>query len=168
MKPHRHAEVIKAWADGIAVQVRCPGQDWDDILRSHTPVWDKNNEYRVKPEPPAKVYPVTQMTPNELFEAFDYVESLPAEALFRIVNFALRHAIDAGQVVTMDNHAAALASTREQERQFGLERLGRRDMAIAEAVHQAAKICTCPVASPEVFRMIGKLNLAAIIATVKD
>lgn len=127
MKPHRHAEVIKQWADGIAVQVRCPGQDWDDILRSHTPVWDKNNEYRVKPEPPAKVYPVTQMTPNELFEAFDYVESLPAEALAHVANAALRHAVDAGQLVDPRTYMADV-------RELAANRNALRDMAIARAV----------------------------------
>lgn len=56
--PHKHAEVIKAWADGKTIQylrhathtedVRgLPKTVWDDCFK---PSWDKNIEYRVKPE----------------------------------------------------------------------------------------------------------------------
>lgn len=49
MKPHKHAELIKAWADGAEVQV------WDyakGIWRSlgPYPTWDPDMEYRMKPQ----------------------------------------------------------------------------------------------------------------------
>ncbi len=47
---HKHAEVIKAWADGAEIQHRplCGGP-WFD---SHPePKWLTNYEYRVKPQP---------------------------------------------------------------------------------------------------------------------
>ena len=53
--PHKHAAVIKAWADGAKIQVRIPGEGrlshtWDDL--EDEPIhWYNTLEYRVKPEP---------------------------------------------------------------------------------------------------------------------
>ena len=48
MKPHKHAELIKAWADGAKIQYYCPGKNkWIDSSR---PDWWNNIEYRIKPE----------------------------------------------------------------------------------------------------------------------
>lgn len=50
-KPHKHAEVIKAWADGAEIEFRCPLSSdltWHD---APLPAWDPYYEYRVKPEP---------------------------------------------------------------------------------------------------------------------
>lgn len=46
-KPHKHAEVIKAWADGAVIQYKYNNQ-W--ITPSSFISWDENIEYRVKPE----------------------------------------------------------------------------------------------------------------------
>jgi hypothetical protein len=49
MKPHKHAELIKAWADGAEIQVRISSSsEWQD---SENPYWTKHYEYRIKPEP---------------------------------------------------------------------------------------------------------------------
>lgn len=51
MKPHKHAELIKAWADGATIQSRVKYQDkWEDDC---LPSWDTalDIEYRIKPEP---------------------------------------------------------------------------------------------------------------------
>lgn len=45
--PHKHAEVIKAWADGAQVQIYT-GSQWADVGR---PSWEDDLEYRIKPEP---------------------------------------------------------------------------------------------------------------------
>jgi len=42
--PHRHAELIKAWADGETIQVRI-GKEWAD---TNNPGWG-GSEYRIKP-----------------------------------------------------------------------------------------------------------------------
>ena len=48
-KPHKHAELIKAWADGAVIQ-------FYDVLREkwracdEAPRWLDNNLYRIKPE----------------------------------------------------------------------------------------------------------------------
>ena len=48
-KPHKHAALIKAWADGAEIEFR-----WDcldDWRRLTTPRWDQDGDYRIKPAP---------------------------------------------------------------------------------------------------------------------
>ena len=49
-QPHKHAEIIKAWADGAEIEVRYPneGNLWRDCPN---PLWSRVHEYRVKPAP---------------------------------------------------------------------------------------------------------------------
>lgn len=49
-QPHKHAEIIKAWADGAEIEVRYPneGNLWRDCPN---PLWSRVHEYRVKPTP---------------------------------------------------------------------------------------------------------------------
>lgn len=46
-KAHKHAALIKAWADGARIQYKGTGS-WQEV---RTPYWADNVEYRVKPEP---------------------------------------------------------------------------------------------------------------------
>lgn len=48
-EPHKHAEIIKAWADGKTIQCSMFGSEWKDIAN---PSWNLTEEtrYRVKPE----------------------------------------------------------------------------------------------------------------------
>lgn len=58
-KPHKHAELIKAWADGAEIQwlgdagrgrrATRNGEEWFDV--SH-PSWAEGTCYRIKPPPP--------------------------------------------------------------------------------------------------------------------
>jgi len=48
--PHKHAEVIKAWADGCAIEYNVGNDVWVEMLN---PIWCVNNKYRIKPEPKA-------------------------------------------------------------------------------------------------------------------
>ena len=51
MKPHKHAELIKAWADGAEIEWKCKlTNNW---LRfdEQDHFWDEEHEYRIKPEP---------------------------------------------------------------------------------------------------------------------
>lgn len=48
--PHKHAEIIKAWADGAEVQFRRYGEIvWKGI--GEQPCWFDDIEYRIKPAP---------------------------------------------------------------------------------------------------------------------
>ncbi len=53
MKPHKHAELIKAWADGAEIQDRYKFGygDWTDWVDNDEPTWQFDHEYRIKPEP---------------------------------------------------------------------------------------------------------------------
>ena len=46
MKPHKHAEVIHAWADGAEVQMKMHDGVW---INADTPSWHNDCEYRIKP-----------------------------------------------------------------------------------------------------------------------
>jgi hypothetical protein len=55
MKPHKHAELIKAWADGAEIEERYNDakQGWSDWTLEEKPQWWTYDsvEYRIKPEP---------------------------------------------------------------------------------------------------------------------
>lgn len=47
--PHKHADVIKAWADGAEIELRFhEGEQW---THCKTPQWNVNATYRIKPDP---------------------------------------------------------------------------------------------------------------------
>lgn len=49
MKPHKHAELIKAWADGAEIESKTDNIDW---FVDENPWWnDDDYEFRIKPEP---------------------------------------------------------------------------------------------------------------------
>ena len=52
MKPHKHAELIKAWADGAEIQHQGGDGNWYDSP-SYPPqmIWYEGTNYRTKPEP---------------------------------------------------------------------------------------------------------------------
>ena len=45
--PHKHADLIKAWADGAEIEYFCDDQ-WVTIS---SPIWDRAAQFRIKPEP---------------------------------------------------------------------------------------------------------------------
>jgi hypothetical protein len=47
-KPHKHAALIKAWADGAKIEYKSIGfnNTWKPTT---TPLWGENDEYRIKP-----------------------------------------------------------------------------------------------------------------------
>jgi len=55
MKPHKHAELIKAWADGAVIQTTDCNGAWFDC----NPHWEWDLEYRIKPEPKPDVVKYT-------------------------------------------------------------------------------------------------------------
>jgi hypothetical protein len=50
--PHKHAEVIKAWADGAEIQERYGNGPWVDLGKKGCHIlWCDKSTYRVKPKP---------------------------------------------------------------------------------------------------------------------
>ena len=60
MKPHKHAELIKAWADGAEIQQRnfyYAPRKWSDwLVFNGTWIDEDSTEYRIKPEPKPDFY----------------------------------------------------------------------------------------------------------------
>lgn len=103
-QPHKHADIIKAWADGAEIQMRCPDfENWQDM---DTPTWHEVLEYRIKPEPPK--YPQTKMTDGQLKRAFHAANGETQKGWRGIANAAIARAIEDGQVFTADSVKQAL------------------------------------------------------------
>lgn len=69
--PHKHAELIKAWADGAEIQSRFvvindtnEGHVWVD---TPNPAWDFEKIYRIKPEPKPDVVHFVRITKKKRF-----------------------------------------------------------------------------------------------------
>ena len=60
MKPHKHAELIKAWADGAEIQWKDADGRWHSVDNNYAIPWNNYIEYRIKPEP--------KMSPQEKAE----------------------------------------------------------------------------------------------------
>lgn len=54
MKPHKHAAIIKAWADGAVIE--CRVHDGDCWSKVDEPSWVVHYQYRIKPEPKPDVH----------------------------------------------------------------------------------------------------------------
>jgi len=78
MKPHKHAELIKAWADGAEIQLKGRNGEWIDIF----PDWQEKCEYRINPEPKPDV---EDWHPDVRFEDGVYRFDLPNGDEFVIV-----------------------------------------------------------------------------------
>jgi hypothetical protein len=63
MKPHKHAELIKKWADGAEIEYQLISTgNW---YSPEFPGWDVDTTYRVK-SIPVRVFPVTSLTEDQL------------------------------------------------------------------------------------------------------
>jgi hypothetical protein len=53
-KPHKHAALIKAWADGAEIEFLLSGSSiWAGVK---SPSWDGDGDYRIKPKPDVVMY----------------------------------------------------------------------------------------------------------------
>lgn len=52
-QPHKHAALIKAWADGAEIQVLGNG-NWDTICSAAGLGWYEHKQYRIKPQAPVE------------------------------------------------------------------------------------------------------------------
>ncbi len=169
MKPHKYADVIKAWADDITtvIEWRRPpdATDWATCING--PSWDENNEYRIKP---IKVYPVTQMTNDDLYAV--WAKPAPISACVNVANAALRHAIDAGQVVTAEEADAQRKAAYEEGQKvaFKHEAAARysRDASVAIAMRNECKRLTHTMLSSDAEFKMDYIKINKIIASVNN
>jgi hypothetical protein len=50
---HKHAELIKAWADGAEIECKADSSNLNDWIPCLHPFWDDDSvEFRIKPEEP--------------------------------------------------------------------------------------------------------------------
>lgn len=170
----RHAEVIKAWADGLPIQCNSRGM-WEDFDSQYDPNWKSPSiEWRIKPAEPERVYPATQMTGEEFQKLLVQNRGLcQSVTMARIVaDAALRHACDKGQVVTREEFDLfckvqsnlLTESTRALEKmQADLDRAvgdrKARDMAVAKAVaFYAWEEETCNMGDDELAKIIDGIK----------
>lgn len=101
MKPHKHAELIHAWANGARIEFREPGKvrEWTEI---DTPGWVSTCEYRIKPDPQ---YPETTMSGADLLAEWRGGHAERASDLRRVANAAIRYEIDAGHLAPKEAYA---------------------------------------------------------------
>ena len=104
MKPHIYAEAIHAFANGKQVQYCDP--NWKKWIDTDFPVFNNGLQWRVKPD---IEYPETTMMPAEILNAWNGTLGICTGDLKDFANVVLRHAIDAGLVVTMDVHEAIVS-----------------------------------------------------------
>lgn len=118
MKPHKHAELIKLWADGNKIQWRGSNNDmeWMDIA----PIWwDEDKEYRVKPAAPK--WPQTTMTQDDLWSQIDNVRNAPTLEAF--ANMVIARSCEDGHVVPADKVREIEAKARAEGIKEGSKQL---------------------------------------------
>lgn len=50
-EPHKHRDLIIAWANGATIQFKTPSSGWITIGGKQVIEWRDDHEYRIKPEP---------------------------------------------------------------------------------------------------------------------
>lgn len=92
-KPHKHAALIKAWADGAEIEfynkdsIHAVDRIW---ISARHPSWDVNLEYRIKP---AREFPETKMSPTDLWKVYDSVHTTRGDAILAVANAAIKQYI---------------------------------------------------------------------------
>lgn len=89
---HKHAELIKAWADGAEIerrQIYCKYQmNQEPIIVSEewlpcpNPSWVWNEEYRIKPESKPEQQKVTMYIYNNMKDGRTWMDAYPNEMLY--------------------------------------------------------------------------------------
>jgi hypothetical protein len=69
--PHKHAELIKAWADGAEIEEQHLKKDWAPFTDGHWMESDSWN-YRIKPEPKPDVVHIWYAEPDSYPRFKDY------------------------------------------------------------------------------------------------
>jgi hypothetical protein len=81
MKPHKHAEVIKAWADGAEIECRRNKHLAWVSAPSH-PAWLLDVEYRVKP---LREFPKTSLSEEDFKRLLNINRGIMSPAMEKII-----------------------------------------------------------------------------------
>lgn len=115
---------------------------------------------------PAKAYPQSTLIPDHLRAEYNRDLGGPVDAAMqRVANAALRHAVDAGQVVPKDEHEAALHHLGEQLKGASLSDQAARDIVVATAVHNACMTLAADL-STNFYLAAQQIDIGAIVASV--
>jgi hypothetical protein len=68
---HKHAELIKAWADGAKIQIKLHGE-WYDVEGFIK--WYEETQYRIKPEPKPDVVDYAYVIKNPMNHSITNIE----------------------------------------------------------------------------------------------
>lgn len=128
--PHKHAEVIRAFADGATIQVGYPTGEWVDNAYPH---FDEKVQYRVKPEPAAPKWPQTTMTDEQLIAAWE--NGPEALKLTATANAAIAHLCESGALVPADKVRVIEAKARAEGKREGMN-----PVAVIEAAWRHMKL----------------------------
>lgn len=105
-KPHKHAELIRAWADGAEIEYYVVSSSKWHRCVENKPAWDTMMEYRIKPEPPK--YPQTSFTSEDIAEIARNTPGVWRDSYIAIANAAIARAIEDGDVVPAADIAAII------------------------------------------------------------
>jgi hypothetical protein len=73
MKPHKHAELIKAWADGAEIEALFFNDARDNWTIVSNPAWSNVNlRFRIKPEPKPDFYGFMKIDKWKFFQVVAY------------------------------------------------------------------------------------------------
>lgn len=102
-KPHKHAEVIKAWADGAEIEVqRAPDGEWFLVDSPH---WYGDYGYRVKP----REFPKSSLSYGTLCDIINAARSVKSSEGHETI--ALRMCADAAvKQYILDTEQASAAT----------------------------------------------------------
>ena len=129
MKPHKHAAVIHAFADGAEVQVMTDFGEWKDC---QYPDFDPHCKYQVKPAAPK--WPQTTMTVPELGDWFQSTQLTPSqiEVIMYGVNKAISKECQSGALVPADKVREIEAKARAEGVKEGAQQEHERIRLMAQ------------------------------------
>ena len=104
--PHKHAELIKAWADGEGIEFN-DGGEWLMVKR---PAWDNELEYRIKPEPKPDVVKYAYVGADGSSHHIDGINSCRVDNKTHVNGFSGSYKVCGVIAITFDGESGALKS----------------------------------------------------------
>lgn len=123
--PHKHAEVIKAWADGAEIETESTNGKWLTFPKDCNPEWLEHVQYRVKPAKPERAPIKLKSDEQEMMKFYYAHEGDMMESAICLVKQVVQWELDAGSIVAREEFDRAVGDRAS------------RDLQIARAVNFA-------------------------------